>query len=494
MTVEAFPGQNLLHWLEPIMGLEAWMPPAYRRYAPLIREGLAFFLSHLPQDRLDAIVNEQLTMGDTAPMKRLTALMQQCPVLHKLAQVLAHDQRLDRSLREQLGKLETLPANLSTADADRLVRRELGHLGDIQLGAPMAEASVAVVVPYRQGRGRNVRDGVLKILKPGIEQRLADDLRYCPALSAFLEDRAELHGLERLQYRATLDSVEHLLRAELRLDIEQKHLARAASVYTRSPNIKVPELYPECTPRITAMERLYGRSLAEIKPGSVQGRQLGKRLLNGLFVEPLMQIETHPLVHGDPHPGNLLVTEDGRIGVMDWALAAELDNTMKRNFARLILAAVCLDSARVTQAVSQLGRHSTNPSKLHALVDEALRTLRWGGPLNVDWILSLLDAAAVDAGTYFPEPLIILRKSLQMAFGVFEDLSATSHPGATLTHVGLAALGSALVYGQLPAVGLETEDWLNLFASAPLLPGRYWLGLSTDVLKQTGTGTTLLAS
>lgn len=493
MTDEAFPGQHLLHWLEPIAPVEAWMPPAYRGYAPLFREGLAFFLGHLPQQRLEGIVSEQLAMDDAEPVERLSALMLQCPVLHKLAQVLAHDQRLARDLRTRLGRLETLPATLSAAEADRLAQGELGDITDLHVGTPMAEASVAVVVPYRRGQGRSMRDGVLKVLKPGIEQRLAEDLLHWPALGAFLERRAGHHGLERLQYRATLDSVEHLLRAELRLDIEQAHLARAGKLYAYSPNIKVPDLYPECTPRMTAMERLRGRRLADLEPGSAQAQRLGRRLLRGLFVEPLLHPDAHPLIHGDPHPGNLLVGEDGRVGVMDWALSAELDDSVRRCFARLVMAAAWQDSTRVAEAVAELGQHSARPARLHALADEALRTLRWGRPLNADWILGLLDAAATDAGMYFPEPLIILRKSLQMAFGVFEDLTATSRPGTTLTRAGLAALVSGLVYGRLPAVGLEAADWIDLFTAAPLLPGRYWLGLTTDVLRQSTGGRAALA-
>ena len=484
MTAYPFPGQALLDWLEPLLPLEEWIPERYWRYAPLIREGLAFFLAHLPQQRLDALVHAQLAMPDSDMLVRLVSLMRQCPVLHKLAQVLAHDQRLEASVRAQLMRLETLPSDLDAADAQTLVRRELGGAVRVEVDAPLAEASVAAVFPYRATAGKHAREGVLKLLKPKVEQRLAEDLAHWPELSAFLQERAGHHGLEALQYRATLNSVASLLRAELRLDAEQAHLQRAARLYERSPNIKVPALYPQCTPRMTAMERIDGRQLADIPSGSAQARELAGRLLDGLFVEPLVDSRESPIVHGDPHPGNLRITDDGRIAVFDWALAAEPDTSVRQGVARLILAAACLDRRRLQAAIQALGQDSANAGALEAVTDTAVRTLRWGHPLDADWLLEVLDAAATQAHAYFPEPLIILRKSLQMAFGVCIDLVPRLRPGGLLSRLAMARLTTAVGSGRAPPTGLQADDWLDLFLSAPLTPGRFWLGLTADLMRQ----------
>jgi len=484
MTAHPFPGQALLGWLEPLLPLEQWIPERYWRYTPLIQEGLAFFLAHLPQERLDALAHEQLAMADADMLERLVSLMRQCPVLHKLAQVLAHDQRLEASVRAQLMRLETLPSNLDAADGQILVRRELGSAVGVEVDAPLAEASVAAVFPYRTITGEHAREGVLKLLKPNVEQRLAEDLAHWPELSAFLEERAARHGLEALQYRATLNSVASLLRAELRLDAEQAHLQRAARLYDRSPNIKVPALHPRCTPRMTAMERIDGHQLADVPPGSARARELAGRLLDGLFVEPLVDAPESPIVHGDPHPGNLRITDDGRIAVFDWALAAEPDASMRQDVARLIMAAACLDGRRLRAAVQALGQDSADPGALRTVSDTAVRTLRWGHPLDADWLLEVLDAAATQAHTYFPEPLIILRKSLQMAFGVCSDLVPRLRPGVLLSREAMARLATAVGSGRAPPIGLQADDWLDLFLSAPLTPGRFWLGLTADLMRQ----------
>ena len=81
-------------------------------------------------------------------------------------------------------------------------------MGDIELSAhPLAEASVAVVLPFTwQGkRSRDPQHGVFKVLKPGVEERLFEELEIWVELGAFLEERCEHHGLPRLDYAETLD-------------------------------------------------------------------------------------------------------------------------------------------------------------------------------------------------------------------------------------------------------------------------------------------------
>ena len=67
------------------LGLEALLPATLAAWRPLLAEGMAFFLEHLPEARLGAIVAEQFALAATAPAaERITALLAHCPTLHKL--------------------------------------------------------------------------------------------------------------------------------------------------------------------------------------------------------------------------------------------------------------------------------------------------------------------------------------------------------------------------------------------------------------------------
>ena len=156
------------------------------------------------------------------------------------------------------------------------VYRELKNIDGIDLSAhPLAEASVAVVLPFtwRDGGRAGHRQGVFKVLKPGVEERLHEELEIWAELGGFLEERCEHHGLPNLDYRETLDSVRRLLRQEVHFEREQKHLAEAADFYAGDNNVVIPRLLPFSSNRVTAMERVDGEKVTDVKLGPRQARK-----------------------------------------------------------------------------------------------------------------------------------------------------------------------------------------------------------------------------
>ncbi|HRO59417.1 MAG TPA: hypothetical protein PK177_09670, partial [Burkholderiaceae bacterium] len=139
-------------WLAAF-GLDDLLPDALAAWRPLVTEALSFFLEQLPEQRSSEIVLGQLALGETASVaQRVVALLAQCPTLHKLGQMLARNRHLPAELRSQLQTLETMPSSLPIETIVERIRSELGPQqfeGPIELAeAPLAEASVAVVLPF----------------------------------------------------------------------------------------------------------------------------------------------------------------------------------------------------------------------------------------------------------------------------------------------------------------------------------------------------------
>ena len=190
------------------LGLEALLPETLAAWRPLLAEGMALFLDRLPEARLGAIVAEQFALSANAPAaERITALLAHCPTLHKLGQVVARQPGLDAELRRHLQALESLPAS---TDIDALiahVRAELGHNRSLRLAdRALAEGSVAVVLPFSWRQDGRSHEGVLKALKPGVAQRLAEELAILPALGDFLARRGAELDLPDIDYRSHLDT------------------------------------------------------------------------------------------------------------------------------------------------------------------------------------------------------------------------------------------------------------------------------------------------
>ena len=94
--------------------------------------------------------------------ERLGLLARSCPVLHKLGQVLARDQRLAAELRHELRQLESLPPTVDLETIRAILADELGpleRLGITLLPPAIAEASVAVVIPFRDDRNPTAARG-----------------------------------------------------------------------------------------------------------------------------------------------------------------------------------------------------------------------------------------------------------------------------------------------------------------------------------------------
>ncbi len=229
------------------LDVEQILPPDYAAYGPLVLDGLCFFLNHLPKRRVAEIVSKQLALPPgTGFERRVVNLLHQCPTLHKLGQIVSRDRRLSHGLRRCLQDLESMRPQTKLDDISQEIGNALRNREGIELSPrPLAEASVAIILPFtwRDGRSSQIRQGVFKVLRPGVEERLYEELEIWAELGVFLEGRCEYHGLPLLDYRETLNTVRRLLKEEVRFDREQQHLAEAATFYEDEPDIVIPRLY-----------------------------------------------------------------------------------------------------------------------------------------------------------------------------------------------------------------------------------------------------------
>jgi len=343
----------------------ALVPQEYAAYAPLVREALQFFLRRLEGSRRAALWKEQLGLGPGAgPQDRIYALMRRCPSLHKLGQVLARERSLAPGLRSRLQRLETMEPSVPMQEAESLIRAQIGRREDVVLHErPLAEASVALVVPFTHipGGGSNPVQGVMKILKPGIREALEEELQIWAEMGGYLEERCREYGLPAARYREAVDRMRGLLTREVRLEKEQEHLARAAEFYASDPDVVVPGLFPFCTPGLTAMESIPGRRITASGMHSSQGRRVGEALIEKLIAAPLWTDAEHTPVHGDLHGGNLLLTPDGRVGVLDWSLAVFLDRPVRASLIPVVDAMKTLGLVYIPGMMSGMILGGANP-------------------------------------------------------------------------------------------------------------------------------------
>ncbi len=465
------------------------VPEIYAEYRPMVADAVVFFLQHLSASRLTAILAEQQTLpSDASVAQRLTALMFHCPTLHKLGQVVARNRKLDQELRGRLQALESMPVTTCEDSIKRVIGSELKDVpqNTIQLGsAALAEASVAVVMPFSLSSTEpsGPADGVLKVLKPGIEESLQEELSIWSDLGQFIDERCEHYKIPPLHYGATLETIQQLLANEIQLDREQRHLAQAAEYYAGVNKIQIPSLFPFCTPRITAMERVFGKKVTDTEALSERQRQqLGNTVIEALIAQPVWTPRETALFHADPHAGNLIFTEDERLAILDWSLIGHLSKSERIHIMQLMLGALTLDAKRIAREIAALALRPANESALRSVVDKALGKLYAGELPGFRWSQELLDDASLSAGVCFSSSLLLYRKSVLTIEGVVTDISSKSSIGRVIPAAAarqfmreLAKRALAVPASRHFGTHLSNLDLFSLYWGGPMAATRFWI-------------------
>ena len=471
------------------------LPQAYSCFARPVKEGLVVFLSGLPATAQDQVLADQATLPPEATVsERLGALARNCPVLHKLGQVLARDQRLAAELRHELRQLESLPPTVDLETIRAILADELGPLDQLEitlLPPAIAEASVAVVIPFRDDRDPIASEGVFKILKPGIEDRMELELDLLGQVGSYLDSRCDELSIPHLDYRETFDHVRAKLCVEVLLDQEQLHLAEAKAFFADEPDVHIPTLYRHCTPRVTAMERIFGEKVTDhALDSSGDKHALARLVTRALLAQPIFSRTHWAMFHSDPHAGNLLYTHDGRLAILDWSLVGHLGESERVALGQIVLAAFTLRGDRLVSLLEQLDeRRTVDRAALEVVVDNWLRRIRHGQFPGLAWLVGLLDDATHTARLRVGPEMMLFRKSLHTLEGVIGELGAEGFSiEASLLVEFVRHFGRewprrwfSVANSRLFATRLSNADLVETLLSSPLTAARFWQAEWSDL-------------
>lgn len=201
---------------------------------------------------------------------------------------------------------------------------------------PVAAASVAQVHRARLGDGRVA---ALKVQRPEAEAQIERDLAIL-GFGARLLDR-----LPTLRMLSLPGAVEHFgaaLRAQLDFVLEAENNRRFKQNFANLPGVDVPELFEElCTRRVLAMEFVEGvkaDQLEQVGKDRLELARLGARTV-------LQMVFADGFVHADLHPGNIILTPDGRVVLIDLGLVTEIPRDMLRPWVETCVALSQRDGA-----------------------------------------------------------------------------------------------------------------------------------------------------
>ncbi len=202
---------------------------------------------------------------------------------------------------------------------------------------PIGRASIAVV--YR-GHLLDGREVAVKVLRPRIDLEVAADLTLMVPLAELVaRETGEQIAGSVLQL---LDGLRQQLAEELDLRNEARALAQFRTLFSRSnlDRIVVPEPYPEVSGQnVLTMELLHGTAIDDLASIAARGQDpapLVEEVVRAFFTTTVRW----GAFHGDLHAGNMLLLDDGRLGIIDWGIVGRLDADTHRFVVRLLDAAL----------------------------------------------------------------------------------------------------------------------------------------------------------
>jgi len=281
------------------------------------------------------------------------------PTFIKLGQILStRPDQIGMPLADELQKLQTdVPAD-DVAAVRKTIETELDAPLDSLFvdfdTAPLASASIGQVHRARISSGSNAggTDVVVKVQHAGIERRMAIDLDILAGLAQLAEMLPEL-----APYRpqAMVAEFRRIVRRELDFTREARNLEQFARNFRRNPHVRIPRCYPALsTGRVLTMEWLDGWRFSDPRLRQETNCDLALVARHGaeMYLEMIFH---HGFYHGDPHPGNLVVLEDGTIGLLDFGMVGRLDETLREDIENMLLAIVTQDAQMLTSLVMRLG-------------------------------------------------------------------------------------------------------------------------------------------
>jgi predicted unusual protein kinase regulating ubiquinone biosynthesis (AarF/ABC1/UbiB family) len=318
-------------------------PERLKRYKDvamlLIKYGRSDLLS--PAGLENSVLPEEIAKetGTIAPAEELAKDLEKLgPTFIKLGQLLStRADLLPAPYLDALTRLQDHIEPFSFEEVERIVSGELGvriskAFADFD-PVPLAAASLAQVHRAWMRDGRAV---VVKVQRPDIRELIVGDLDALGEISHFLDLHTELG--KRYEFENMLIQLRKSLLRELDFTIEANNLHTISENLLDFDQIVIPEPIDDyTTTRVLTMEYIAGKKITALNPLRLLEID-GAALADSLFSAYLQQFLVDGIFHADPHPGNVFLTDDDRIALLDLGMVGRVTRTFQDNLLRLLLA------------------------------------------------------------------------------------------------------------------------------------------------------------
>jgi predicted unusual protein kinase regulating ubiquinone biosynthesis (AarF/ABC1/UbiB family) len=388
------------------------------------------------------------------------------PTFVKLGQLLStRIELMPQAYIDALTRLQDKVEPFNFGEVEKIVSSELGvriakAFSEFE-SKPTASASLGQVHLARLRHGRSV---AVKVQRPGIRDAVLSDLDALYDLADFLDRHTEFG--KRYQFRQMLEEFRKSLLRELDYRLEAQNLTTFHANMAKYSRIIVPlPIDDYCTSRVLTMEYVPGKKVTEMSPLARMDFD-GEALAEEVFRAYLEQILVHGFFHADPHPGNVFITDDYRIALLDLGMVGRIMPRLQEDLLQLLLAISEGRGEEASDIAIKIGETDKMPDeqsfrrKIAEIV--AIQKTATVSQMEVGRLVLEITQVSAACGIRVPPELTMLGKTLLNLDQVGRTLAPEFDPNASIRRNAAQILQQRLLKslspGNLFSGVLELKD------------------------------------
>jgi len=396
------------------------------------------------------------------------------PTFIKLGQVLSgRSDLLPLAYTDALARLQDDVAPFSFADVERTIESELGarlsKLFPLFEPEPMAAASLGQVHRAALRDGRMV---AVKVQRPNAREQVTKDLEALEQIAAFADRHAGPNA--RCSFVDLVAEFRRTILAELAYLREAENLRVLGRNLAAFPAIIIPQPVADyTTSSVLTMDYVLGTKVTALSPLTrldVQVDRLGLELVRAY----LHQIIVDGFFHADPHPGNVFLTDDEKIALVDLGMVGHLAVRIQERLLELVMAASEGRGDEAADVVVDLGERmeAFNELALRRDIEELVASVQHAplAQLRIGRLLLDMSQRAGRHGLRAPTELALLGKTLLNLDVVARALAPRLDVNAAIREESISLMRQRMLRSVSPTRVLSTMLEAKQFAER--LPGR----------------------
>ncbi len=354
--------------------------------------------------------------------KVLSTFISLGPVYIKLGQWLSsRADILPQPYLEELAKLQDSVPSAPFNQVKPIIEKDLGLIDSkFESIDPNSISGASLGQVYRGSvSGQQI---VIKVKRPGIDKVVEEDLKVLkkilPLALRFVDPNL------RYSAKAMLSQFIETIHEEMDYTNELENLKKIKNDLEQNDNVVVPSVYDDLSSKnVLTMEYLPGIKVTNVQALNEKGIDREQLVIDVHKVFFTMLLK-HSIFHADPHPGNISVTEEGKLILYDYGMVGHINNETRFRLIRLYLALVEKNPPRVVNAMNDLGMLTPgyNRTVIEKGIDLSIRAMHGNKPdeMEVQSLMELANQTMSKFPFVLPKNLALYMRMASIIEGIYK--------------------------------------------------------------------------